>query len=437
MFKFIPTGQAAVAVVTVGSSMLGSASYFERNPSFLAWRLRRSLQGTPFVESPSAEFSLLSCLERDGEKIFSRDELEGHLVKVISDTYAANDSSLIVGGPGGIGKSIFWENFLRKRQLNDSEKQGVWARLPGPTRVINLLDCKDLEAFQAQVISLFYPRPYLPSFGLNPPPKYEDALLVLQRALVGLPKESPLVVFIEDINELEQFDEWEASYTALANAVSVSGKAFIVGNASDLLAYINFGALPHAGRRSSTFFFPPLHLDDPALMSYAQNGGHLYRRSNSSSSVDVTSSINVWGSNLTFLRKGTARDEHVICTKVGQALTNVAVPAKWTSKVVPSNASPSRILELRRQLLQQLADSPSPEHELSVQSLSRDMKVLMIAEQLAALNLVTFRSATNTVNEDVIAPYCPAVIVFFKEREKATATAAASASEGCWLLKAV
>jgi len=79
-------------------------------------------------------------LELRNEHAFSRPVLESLLIDKINAVFRARDSTLIVSGQAGIGKSVFWEALLRKRPLHQGVS--VWAQLPGPTRVINLLKCK-------------------------------------------------------------------------------------------------------------------------------------------------------------------------------------------------------------------------------------------------------------------------------------------------------
>ena len=419
--------------MTVGAFISG-VSVAERHPSVLALRLLWSLRVDSFSSTRGANFSDLSDLEVCHERAFSRDSLEKHLVEKISNAILERESSLIVGGPGGIGKSVFWEALLRRRPVLRGD--GVWANLPGPTRVVNLLKCKDLDAFESHVISAFYPTPFLPSFGLSSPPTYAGALHVLECALQRLPKKSPLVLFIEDVNHITTFKDWETSYATLANAIASNGNAVIVGNSSALLAYMNFEGLSHSGRRTSVYFFPSLRSDDKELLQFAQNGGHLWAMDSGghTGAQSLVSKINVWGGNVKLVKKGTSNDEDLLRTKIGQSLREVRVPVHWAGRVLLPESSRERILKLRKELLQQLADSPASEnHELRVKSLSPEMKELMIAEQLAALDLVVFRTVRNESGEEiVVAPCYPAVLLQYQAYIAATKPPAAAPSWWKW-----
>jgi hypothetical protein len=131
-----------------------------------------------------------------------------------------------VGGPGGVGKSVFWEAFLEKRPPQPGKGGGVWSALEGPVCVVNLLKCK------------------------------VHNLLVLEAALKKLPSETPLLLFVEDINCLAGWEHWQDSAISLFTAVGAKG--LVVGNSSVVLAHRNFDSLSHTGLRTSTFFLPSL-----------------------------------------------------------------------------------------------------------------------------------------------------------------------------------
>ena len=103
-------------ILSIAGSIVTGASFLERQPEFMRWRLKRSLETTEFSDTPGANFSAL----RSDEISFSRQLLERHMVHQIS---RSNDMhfSLIVGGAAGLGKSVFWENLLRKRPLKQTE----------------------------------------------------------------------------------------------------------------------------------------------------------------------------------------------------------------------------------------------------------------------------------------------------------------------------
>jgi hypothetical protein len=129
----------------MGIAMFGSVisclSFMERRPWVLAWRLGRSLRKAPFSSMPGASFSSLRNLRAEGERSFSRTTLQLQLVNRIRAALMVKDKCVIVGGPGGVGKSVFWEDFLQKRPPQPVKGGGMWNTLEGPVRVVNLLKC--------------------------------------------------------------------------------------------------------------------------------------------------------------------------------------------------------------------------------------------------------------------------------------------------------
>lgn len=245
---------------------MGVASWLERRPLVLALRLALTLETASYSSSKRSNFSDLSRLLQTSERPFARPTLEKQLVEMISSSISKGQYCVIVGGPGGIGKSVFWEALFQKRPRWGAE--GVWSALPGPTRVVNLLKCKNLAEFEDQVVDTFVPQAILPSFGLSPPETYASAMEILNSALwmlstlhrlTGFAGRSALIMYIEDINRLASFDGWQKSFVPLASTIASSGNAIIVGNSSALLAYRNFERLPHTGLRTSTVFTTTFH----------------------------------------------------------------------------------------------------------------------------------------------------------------------------------
>jgi hypothetical protein len=421
-------------VVTIASGVLGGLSIAERRPAFLARRLARSLRSTPFSETSEAGFSDLASLLSAGERPFSRIALEEQLISRIAAAVALRDCCVIVGGPGGLGKSVFWENLLRKRSLKRvAGGGGVWKGVEGPVRVIDALQCESLDSFRRKFVQTLNPAPYLPSFGLSPPPDFESTLAVLGDALHQLAADTPLVLFVEDVNRLTSFPGWQNTFVPLASVVGSHGNGVIVGNSSALLAYRNFETQSHTGLRTAKFFFPSLPPGSEDLVQYAANGGHLFEPSGCSrvllTQPIVMSRQVAWNGNLQMLKKGTSADEDQVLTRIFQALGNVALDGKpqWAHLVSPAcEKSPEVVLELRAALLQLLTEAPG--HEVPVMELPTRMKVLLIAEQLAAVDLVTFRTLRSPLGEDsvVVAPYHPVVLAKFEAFKNAAGLPPAS-----------
>lgn len=399
----------------------------ERNPSFLALRLAGSLEWQNFTSTSRSKFSDLSRLTAAGERSFSRVSLEKQLVQKISSAIREGYYCVVVGGPGGIGKSVFWEALFQKRPPHSplwGSNELVWAPLPGPTRVVNLLKCKDLSAFEAQVIDTCVPEPFLPSFGLSSPPSFEKALDVLEKALWVLSiirsKES-LIIYIEDINRLASFAGWQDRFVPFASTVASNGNGIIVGNSSSLLAYLKFEALPHTGLRTSKFFFPTLSRKSDEFVEFLNNGGHLFKPGyqGAVSRPSIYQKSDAWNGNLSMLKHGTCDDEDAIRVRITQCLTDVQVfnnseTRKWKD-LVSDGLPPQKILDLRRQLLKLIEDSP--DHSILVRDLPSEIRACRIVEQLAAIDLVTFRTVEDHLSDNesvIVAPYHPAVMQQFK-----------------------
>jgi hypothetical protein len=74
---------------------------------------------TKFRETHNSSFSDLLDLEVRGEVPLPRPRLEQDIISEIQIS-RQNKEGLIVGGAGGLGKSVFWENLLSKRPLKPS-----------------------------------------------------------------------------------------------------------------------------------------------------------------------------------------------------------------------------------------------------------------------------------------------------------------------------
>ena len=318
------------------------------------------------------------------------------------------------------------ESLLRKRGLERCTG-GVWKSLAGPTRVIDLLECANLDDFKRKVTEAFYPQPFLPSFGLSPAPSYDAALATLKQALQQLPCGTPLIVFVEDINSLLKMRDWEATFVCFASLVASQGNGIVVGNSSALLAYTTFESLPHTGLRTKRFFVPSLARDSEELVKYATDGGHLYKAGGSPRDErppNFSRRIALWDGNVQMIKEGSDSDVALVASRVRTILRSVRLDTpQWAHMVTPvCMASPAAVLEQRGCLLQLLCDSPN--NEVSVLSLPEEMVDLRIAEQLAAVDLVTFRTITNAagVESEVVAPYHPIVLDLFRAHRAALPT---------------
>ena len=335
---------------------------------------------------------------------------------------------VIVGGPGGIGKSVFWEALFKKRAVQTGGDLGVWSPLPGPTRAVNLLTCANLDVFKAQIIDTIIPKPIFPSFGLSSPRSYEMALDVLSNALQLMASQSRssvphkvLILYIEDVNRLATFDGWQDCFVPLASAVASSGNGIVVGNSSALLAYLKFESLSHTGLRTTRFFYPSVPSDSEELVEFLKCGGHLYRPG--CAAIDKQPSLfgksELWNGNMAMLMHGTSDDEDDLRICIGLCLTvvNVFDDSNWRC-LVNNEAPPRVILNLRMQLLQMLADAPR--HEILLSDVPPLMRQWKIVEQLAAMNLVTFRTLENKGGfryddeKIIVVPYYPAVVKQYK-----------------------
>jgi hypothetical protein len=86
---------------------------------------------------------------------------------------------------------------------------------------------------------------------------------VLKAALMKLPPETPLILFVEDINRLADWEHWQDAAIALITSVGLNGR--FVGNSSVVLAHRNFESLNHTGLRTRAFFLSSSPQIDPEL----------------------------------------------------------------------------------------------------------------------------------------------------------------------------
>jgi hypothetical protein len=351
-------------------------------------------------------------------------------VSRIASALRHGDICLILGGAGGIGKSVFFESLLRKRELSGGK--GVWKGAAGPTRVVNLLECNGLDDFQHKIIQAFYPAPFLPSFGLSPPPSYDTTLVILKSALQQMPQNTSLLLYLEDVNSLVKWPNWQDAFISLAIVVGSSGNGLVIGNSSSLLAYKKFEPLSHAGLRTKSFFIPSLPRDSEELAQYAADGGHLYRAGFSALAdetrrIDLTHRISLWNGNVQMIKMGSDADVDEVRLRVKRCLEDPASlvdKPQWAHIVVPECAkSPNAVLELRASLLQLICDAPK--HEVPLLSLPLQMRYLRIAEQLAAADLVTFRTLKDASGAEFVAaaPYHPVVLTLFQAYKASIAEA--------------
>jgi hypothetical protein len=383
----------------------------------------------------------LRKLRAKNEREFNRTSLEEQLVERIQAAVQSEETScLIVGGPGGIGKSVFWESLLEKRPLQTGE-DGVWTRIGGPTRVLNLLMCASLDDFKQEVMEVFHPTAFLPNMCMCPEPTFESTLELLEVALKKLPKETPLILFVEDVNQIAEYENWTGPLGNLLTTVGSNG--IVVGNSSEVLAYTKFEALSHTGIRTSNFFLPTVPPDDMDLKQYAKFGGHLYQPGFPTKPApveDKSNKIAIWNGNLIMIKQGTKTDELNVLTRISQSLNHLELPSKH-AHLVNTKMSPAEsalVLKLRTELLQSIADAPK--NQVSCHTLPLKVKDLKIVEHLAAKDLATFRTLRDeTSNEDyeVVAPYHPVVVTQFNRYKAAAAAAAeesykAAAEEKTW-----
>jgi hypothetical protein len=274
-----------------------------------------------------------------------------------------------------------------------------------------------LAAFEQAVVDAFHPKPFLPSFGFSPPPDFGSTLLVVEAALEKLPPETPLLLFVEDINRLAGWEHWQDSAISLFTAVGAKG--LVIGNSSVVLAHRKFESLSHTGLRTSTFFLPSLPPNDPELQEYAQGGGHLYQPGFVATPTlrpSLSTRISTWNGNLQMIRKGTEQDHDDVLIRISKSLASLQLPPQHQDLVTQAcSEDPARVLELRKEMLQVITDAP--DNQIPRLHLSDEMKRLNIADHLAAMDLVTFRTLMDEASGDdyvAVAPYHPCVVTQFK-----------------------
>ena len=192
--------------------------------------------------------------------------------------------------------------------------------------------------------------------------------------------------------------------------------------------YTNFESISHAGLRTTRFFIPSLHRDSEKLEKYAADGGHLYRVGCSPQDElsNFTSRIALWNGNVQMIKRGSSADVAQVSSRIRTILQHVSLEEKpmWAHLVTPACIeSPAAVLVQRAGLLQLLCDSPNK--KVPLLSLPAQMVDFRIAEQLAAVDLVTFRTLKDTTGceYEAVAPYHPVVIDQFIAHKAAVARA--------------
>jgi hypothetical protein len=309
---------------------------------------------------------------------------------------------------------------------SNRESINVWAGLEGPTRVINLLDCKNLAAFESAFVTTFNPKPWLPNLCRLPEPSFESTLSVLKHVLPQI-KSTPLILYLEDINRIHLYTSSgssEASNTIMTLFTTITeNSGLVVGNSSAVLSFLHFQKYSHTGLRTHRYFFPTLSSDDPELLTYAGAGAHLWATDfvpPGPCLPSVASQIELWNGNVKMLSKAArdSADPHLALVKeqVLNALEEFALNEKdpLFHFLIAKDANKTHILSLRRQLLQMLVDHNS---KVPLKSLPNSIIKSKIHLQLAALDLVSFRTdvdhQTHAIVEYIV-PYYPVVLKEFR-----------------------
>jgi hypothetical protein len=407
-----------IALLGCGASIL---SFAERDERVLRWRLRSNMLNTTFRDTPNSSFSDLLDLEVRGEVPFPRPRLEQDIISEIQ-LCLQNKDGLIVGGAGGLGKSVFWENLLSKRPLLPSgELSNPWLGFEGPVRVINLLKCRSLVDFENQFVSVFHPKPWLPNLTLRPEPCFTSTLSLLESVLKTSP--FPLIVYLEDINKMLSFStDVDGSIATFFTTINENG-GVVVGNSSVVMAYHHFQKLSHTGVRTHRYFFPAVPSSDPNLLAYASKGARLWaNQASTPTRPDVSSKIGIWGGNLKMLQKEASERaagfQQQVERRVSMSLTQLNTILKQHENLITDccRKNEDYVLDLRRELLSKLAKDGS----VRVDMLSKSMVKYQIAEQLCANDVTTFVREIGADGKcfEIVAPYYPCVITAFNEITK-------------------
>jgi hypothetical protein len=288
----------------------------------------------------------------------------------------------------------------------------------GPVRVINLLKCRSVVDFENQFVSVFHPKPFFPNLTLRPEPTFTSTLSLLESVLKTSP--FPLIVYLEDINKMLSFsNEVDGTIATFFTSINENG-GVVVGNSSVVLAYDRFQKLSHTGRRTRRYFFPAVPSSDPNLLAYAFNGAHLWAKQRSTPTTpDVSAKIGIWGGNLKMLQKeatmGADGFQQQVKVSVSTSLTQLETNKKEHEILINAGCREQKahVLDLRRELLSKLAKDGS----VRVKSLSDEMTIFRIAEQLCANDVTTFIREIGADGKgfDIVVPYYPCVITAFNE----------------------
>jgi hypothetical protein len=288
-------------------------------------------------------------------------------------------------------------------------------------RVINLLKCRNLADFEAQFVSVFNPKPWLPNLTLRPEPCFTSTLSLLESVLKT--STFPLIVYLEDINKMLSFStDVDGSIATFFTTLNENG-GVVVGNSSVVMAYIHFQRLSHTGVRTHRYFFPAVPSSDPNLLAYASNGARLWANQPSNPSrPDVSAKIGIWGGNLKMLQKeafGRAGGfQQQVERRVSMSLTQLNTILKQHENLITDccRKNEDYVLDLRRELLSKLAKDGS----VRVDMLSKSMVKYQIAEQLCANDVTTFVREIGADGKgfEIVAPYYPCVITAFNEITK-------------------
>jgi hypothetical protein len=116
------------------------------------------------------------------------------------------------------------------------------------------------------------------------------------------------------------------------------------------------------------------------------------------------------------IRKGTEQDHDDVLTRISKNLASLQLPPQYQDLVSQSCTEDlAQVLELRKELLQLITDAP--DYQVPRLHLPGEMKRLNIADHLAAMDLVTFRTLVDEASGDdyvAVAPYHPCVVTQFK-----------------------